>query len=134
MIDRINGPGGIKGTDKAKAKRKADGPSFDSFLHEAEAATEAAPNEAVASEMGLAGGYIPLEEYPQNPREQARELLKTLRELAGEALGGENPAQTVEKLSQMAEDMDTSQLTEEQKRALEEVKTRAAVEVAKLKG
>lgn|GEM_PF-7006073 len=132
MIDRINGPGGIKGPDKSKAKRKTDGPSFESFLEEAEGA--GAPEQAAAPmQMGLPGGYIPLEEYPQNPREQARELLKTLRELAGEALGGENTAQSVEKLAAMAGEVDESTLTEEQKKVLDEVKTRAAVEVAKLK-
>lgn len=137
MIFKIDGPGGPKGVDKAKAKKPAGsvgGPSFADLLGEAQD-IDAAEQTPVTGGPALAGGYVPVEEdLPRDAQGQARELLKTMRALASDALGGENPAAAVQRLDALVGSVDESTLTAEQKQVLDEVKTRAAVEVAKLKG
>lgn len=137
MVFDIKGLGGVKGADKAKAKAKSGGvggPSFADLLDEAqgtEAADTAAP---VVGGLGLPAGFIPIEEdLPRDAKGQARELLKTLQGLAEDALSG-SPTAAVGRLEALAADVDETALTAEQKRVLDEVRTRAAVEVAKLKG
>lgn len=136
MIIGINGPKGPRETDKAKAKSKTGatgGPSFADFLSEASAAGETAAA-APAAGVGVPVGYLPIEDdVPQNGRQQAQQLLKTLRELAEDALSG-SPSAAVSKLEALASSVDESKLNAEQKAVLDEVRTRAAVEVAKLKG
>lgn len=136
MIVKLDGLGALKAADKAKAKPRAGGvggPNFADLLDEAQAADEAAPA-VIGGGIGVAGGFVPLEEddVPRDAQGQARELLKTLRDLAGEALGNE-PAAAVHRLAKLAADVDESTLNAAQKQALDEVRTRAAVEVAKLK-
>lgn len=137
MIFKIDGTGGLKGVDKTKAKKPAGsvgGPSFADLLDEAQG-VDAAEQAPVMGGPALAGGYVPIEEeLPRDAKGQARELMKTLKDLAGSALGGESPAAAVQRLDALAAGVDESLLTPEQKRVLDEVKTRAAVEVAKLKG
>ncbi|RYG60965.1 MAG: hypothetical protein EON60_05310, partial [Alphaproteobacteria bacterium] len=91
MID-IKGLGGVKGTDKTKAKAKTSGvggPSFADMLDDAQAADGAANTESMAGNLPLAGGFVPLEEdLPRDAQGQARELLKTLKGLAEDALSG----------------------------------------------
>lgn len=136
MIFGINGPKGPNATDKAKAKSKTGatgGPSFADLLDEASATGEA-PATATATGVGLPVGYLPLEDdQPRDGKKQAQDLLKTLRELAEDALAG-SPSAAVEKLEKLAGNVDESKLSPQQKAVLDEVRTRAAVEVAKLKG
>lgn len=138
MIFKIDGSGGTKATDKAKAKSKASttgGPSFASLLEEAQQAAETDSAPVAGGGIGVAGGFVPLEEdLPRDAQGQARELLKTLKELAGDALSG-SPTATTGKLEALANAAaeNESGLTDAQKRALDDVRTRAAVEAAKLK-
>lgn len=134
MVD-IKGLGGIKAADKTKAKARAGaagGVSFADLLDEAQAVSGAEATSPTAS-SDLAAGYLPIEDdLPQNPRQQAQELLKTLQALAEDALSG-SPTHTVNRLEQLANSVDESTLTVQQKDALDEARTRAAVEAAKLK-
>lgn len=134
MVD-IKGLGGIKAADKTKAKARAGaagGTSFADLLEEAQAVSGAEAATPTAS-SDLAAGFLPLEDdLPQNPRQQAQELLKTLQALAEDALSG-SPTHTVNRLEQLANSVDESTLTAQQKDALDEARTRAAVEAAKLK-
>lgn len=133
MIFGVNGPKGPAAADKAKAKKTggAGGPSFASMLEEASHSDTAGETFSVGS-VGV-GAYVPLEdEMPRDAQGQARALLKTLKDLAEDAYAGE-PTAAVGKLEALARDVDESGLNAQQKAALDEVRTRAAVEVAKLK-
>ncbi|TKW61916.1 MAG: hypothetical protein DI628_04655 [Blastochloris viridis] len=134
MVD-IKGLGGIKAADRAKAKARtgaAGSVSFADMLEEAQAVESAAASTATSS-SDLASGYVPIEEdLPQNPRQQAQELMKTLKALAEDAFAG-SPTNTVNRLEQLVNNVDESSLTQQQKDALDEARTRAAVEAAKLK-
>lgn len=137
MAFDIKGLGGVKGADKTKAKAKVagtGGPSFADILEEAQASEQNEPNAGLNSGMGGSSTpYVPFEEdVPKDAQGQAREMLKTLRSLAEDALSG-SPTATVGRLEALAANVDESTLTAEQKQALDEVRTRAAVEVAKLK-
>ncbi len=136
MID-IKGLGGIKGADKTKAKSKTgsvSGSSFADMLEEAQAADASEAMAPVAGNLPVTGGFVPLEEdLPKDAQGQARELLKTLKGLAEDALSG-SPTAAVDRLEQLAGSFDENALSAEQKKVLDEVRTRAAVEVAKLKG
>lgn len=137
MVFDIKGLGGVKGADKAKAKSRTGsvgGPSFADLLDEAQAAGSASEAAPVSSGMTVAGGFVPVEEdLPKDAQGQARELLKTLKGLAEDALSG-SPTAAVGRLEQLAGSFDENALSAEQKKVLDEVRTRAAVEVAKLKG
>lgn len=140
MIFDIKGLGGAKGVDKAKAKAKTSGvggPSFADMLDEAQEAEATGMESPVAGVIGglaVPGGFTAIEEeLPKDAQGQAREMLKTLRSLAEDALSG-SPTSTVSRLEALAAEFDESTLTPEQKKALDEVRTRAAVEVAKLRG
>ncbi len=134
MVD-IKGLGGIKAADRAKAKARTGatgGASFADMLEEAQS-VEASAASVPTSSSDLAAGFLPIEEdLPQNPRQQAQELLKTLKALAEDAFSG-SPTNTVNRLEQLASSVDESSLTAQQKDALDEARTRAAVEAAKLK-
>ncbi len=134
MVD-IKGLGGIKPADKSKAKARvgaAGGPSFASLLEDAQAAPT--PDSSAPTTLGLPAGYVPLEDdLPQNPRQQAQQLLQTLQTLAEDAFSG-SPTAAVARLENLTAQLDESTLTTAQKDALNEARTRAAVEVAKLKG
>lgn len=131
----IKGLGGIKAADKSKSKARTGavgGASFADMLEEAQSVESAAATTPVSS-SDLAAGYLPIEEdLPQNPRQQAQELMKTLKALAEDAFSG-SPTHTVNRLEQLANGVDESSLTPQQKDALDEARTRAAVEAAKLK-
>ncbi len=137
MVFDIKGLGGVKSADKTKAKAKTGsvgGPRFADFLDEAQAADGAAEAAPVSGGMAVAGGFVAVEEdLPKDAQGQARELLKTLKGLAEDALGG-SPTAAVGRLEQLAGSFDENSLSPEQKKVLDEVRTRAAVEVAKLKG
>jgi Class II flagellar assembly regulator len=134
MVD-IKGLGGIKAADRAKAKTRTGAAGGVSFADMLEDAQEVAAAEAStpASSLDLPAGFVPIEDdIPQNPRQQAQELLKTLKTLAEDAFSG-SPTNTVDRLEQLANSVDESSLTTQQKDALDEARTRAAVEAAKLK-
>lgn len=135
MIIPVNGPKGPAAADKAKAKTRTGatgGPRFADFLDAASQA-DAAEVAAPAASTAVVGGFLPLEEdIPQDGRGQARELLKTLRSLAEDALSG-SPTAAVTRLEQLAGSVDESSLNAAQKQVLDEVRTRAAVEVAKMR-
>lgn len=138
MVYHINGPKGPAAAEKAKAKARtgaAGGPSFADALAEAQqAAAGEAPTTATPLSAGLTlPGFLPLEEdLPQDTRGQTAQLLKQLRELADAALGGAtkpNLAQLQQLASATA--TDEAALTPQQRKAVDEVRTRAAVEAAK---
>ncbi|NBV54137.1 MAG: hypothetical protein EBR79_00255 [Proteobacteria bacterium] len=134
MVLNIQGLKGPQAADKAKGKAKVGegGAKFAELLEAAQTGETPAP----APTFGL-GVQVPVfglaDEVPRDAKGQARELLKTLREVADAALGGEN-MQRVQRLEALANEVDESTLSSTQKEALAEVRTRAAVEVAKLKG
>lgn len=135
MIIGVNGPKGPGAVDKAKAKARtgaAGGANFADYLEAAQGADEAAP---VVGTGGVGvGGFIPVEEdLPRDAQGQARELLKSLKALAEDALEG-SPTAAVGRLEQLAGSVDERGLSSAQKQVLDEVRTRAAVEVAKLRG
>ena len=137
MVFDIKGLGGVKGADKTKAKSKTSsvgGTSFADMLDEAQAADATETGAAVSGGMAVAGGFAPVEDdLPRDARGQARELLKTLKGLADDALAG-SPTAAVGRLEELAGSFDEASLSADQKKVLDEVRTRAAVEVAKLKG
>jgi hypothetical protein len=137
MVFNIKGLGGVKDADKTKAKSKtgaAGGPSFSAYLDEAQGADDASEASPVNTGMGVASGFVPIEEdLPKDARGQAQEMMKTLKSLTEDALSG-SPTSAAGRLEALAAQVDETNLTEDQKRALDEVRTRAAVEVAKLKG
>lgn len=140
MIFDIKSLGGLKATEKSKAKSKTSnvgGPSFADMLDEAQGVDEASgmesPVSGVIGGLGVPAGFTAIEEdLPKDAKGQAQEMLKTLRSLAEDALSG-SPTATVSRLEALAAEFDESTLTAEQKKVLDEVRTRAAVEVAKLK-
>jgi hypothetical protein len=142
MVFPINGANGPKATDKAKAKARvgvAGGPSFADALAEAQATAELTPALPTAP---LSGGLalpalVPDEEandqpIPKDTKGQTAQLLKHLRDLADAALGG--PAQAnMQKLQQLANAVgaDETALSPAARQAVNEARTRAAVEAAK---
>jgi hypothetical protein len=131
MDIKVNGPGGVRGTDKSKnAKRagSATGPSFAELLDQAGAVS--AP-ETPAPTLPTAP-YVPLPDEPATARRQARELLDSLTSAADAALGGE-PVRALADLQAALQQSphDRDSLNADQKQALDELATRAAVEVAK---
>lgn len=139
MIFDIKGLGGVKASDKSKAKSKisnVDGALFADLLENAQA-TQQTPNEhGVVSDLGLPSGFIPVEDHlPRDAKGQAREMLKTLQSIAQDALSGA-PVEATQRLQQLSEQSDAvpmQDLNDDQKRVLDELRTRAAVETAKLK-
>lgn len=134
MIFSVNGPKGPAATDKAKAKTRATSTGGANFADYLEAASHTDESAAAAPAAGVGlGGFIPVEEdLPRDAQGQARELLKTLKALAEDAFAGSSTA-AVGRLEQLAGNVDESGLNAAQKQALDEVRTRAAVEVEKLK-
>lgn len=134
MVLNIQGLKGPAATDKTKGKAKVGdgGAKFAELLEAAQA--QETPSPAPAFGLGVQVPVFGLEEeMPRDAKGQARELLKTLKDVADAALGGES-VQRVERLAALAAEVDESMLNGAQKEALAEVRTRAAVEVAKLKG
>jgi hypothetical protein len=132
----IVGPGATKAADKTKktaAKTAAGGAVFASLLDGANAAAEA-PLPTTAGQ--LAAPYVPLDNDdppPRNTKEQAHQLLKTLQQLAEDAMAGE-PAHALQNLQRTlnANLPDRANLNAAQTQVLNELETRAAVEEAKL--
>jgi hypothetical protein len=136
MVYQVNGPKGPATTEKTKAKARvgvAGGPSFAEAL--AEAQVETPSSAAMATAGGLA---LPTfiagtdEEIAQDTKGQTAQLLKQLRELADAALGGTGRP-SLHQLQQLAEGTanDEANLSPQQRNALDEARTRAAVEAAK---
>lgn len=138
---KIDTTGAIKATDKAKQKARttaAGGPSFADMLEDAQQVESPAQTTPIVSTGALAAGFIPLEnedDLPKDTHGQARSLLQTLKDLASDALSG-TPTAALPQLQALAEaqGIDESTLSPTQKTALNEARTRAAVEAAKLKG
>ena len=138
MVYQVNGPKGPATTEKTKAKARvgvAGGPSFAESLAEAQAQVETPSSAAMATAGGLA---LPTfiagtdEEIAQDTKGQTAQLLKQLRELADAALGGTGRP-SLHQLQQLAEGTanDEASLSPQQRNALDEARTRAAVEAAK---
>lgn len=138
MVYHINGPKGPTATDKAKAKGRTGtvgGSSFADALAEAQqAGAGEAPSTAAPLSAGLTlPGFLPLEDdVPQDTKGQTAQLLKQLRDLADAALGGATKPNLAQ-LQQLANATATDEatLTPQQRKAVDEVRTRAAVEAAK---
>jgi hypothetical protein len=138
MVYQVNGPKGPATTEKTKAKGRvgvAGGPSFAEALADAQAQAEPPSNATMATAGGLA---LPTfiagteEEIAQDTKGQTAQLLKQLRELADAALGGTGRP-SLHQLQQLAESAATDEatLSPQQHKALNEARTRAAVEAAK---
>jgi hypothetical protein len=137
----VTGTQGPKLAEKTKAKgatNAAGGPSFASLLA---GALEESPNAAESSPAASLGGTLatPLSVWeddtpPPNTREQARSLMQTLKELAGETMA-EQPPSHLERLQRLSEatGADENALTPQQQQVMNEARTRAAVEAAKRK-
>ncbi len=140
MVYHVNGPKGPGPLDKTKAKPRAgaaDGPSFASLLAEATEA-QPSPTNSVSAETLPSGlsltPFLPNHDdpLPNDTRGQTNQLLQQLRNLADAALGG-TAQPNLSQLHQLAEAtaQDETTLTAPQRNALNEARTRAAVEVAK---
>lgn len=140
MVQNITGPKPLSPAERKKAldkARAAGGPSFASLLEQAEAAgetTEASPT----SPTGPIGGQLaPIlgdeQNLPQSQQEQAAVLVDTLQSAAEDILSG-SPTMAARKLNAYlnAAPAEGAPLTPEQQKALDEIKTRAAVTAAKL--
>ncbi|PZP40614.1 MAG: hypothetical protein DI585_00665 [Pseudomonas fluorescens] len=137
MVFDIKSLGGLRGADKTKSKAKTGatgGPSFADMLDEAQDSGAAENASPLAPNFAVPGGFVPIEdELPRDAKGQARELLNTLKTLAEDALSG-SPTATLDRLEALTRQVDESTLTADQKQALDEARTRAAVELAKIKG
>lgn len=138
MVYQINGPKGPTATEKAKSKARVGttgGPSFAEALAEAQAEQEAPAPATLGSAGGLAlPTFIPQpeEDIAHDTKGQTAQLLKQLRELADAALGGTGRP-SLQQLQQLAESAATDEatLSPQQRQAVNEARTRAAVEAAK---
>ncbi|HEX2859726.1 MAG TPA: flagellar assembly protein FliX [Alphaproteobacteria bacterium] len=135
MVDfKISGPGGIRGTSSTKGARRSTaptGPSFADMLDQASAVEGAEPTAASLPNLP----YAPLPDDPGTARQQANTLLESLTALADDALAG-NPARALADLQAALQQNppDRATLTPPQQQAIDELATRAAVEVAKRGG
>lgn len=132
----ITGPGGVKQTDKNKSTSKKAGTGGAAFASLLQQASEAGDVTAATSPLAVTAPYTPMgddDAPPQNPQEQARQLLKTLQQLAEDAFANQ-PTQALHNLQKninaIVPHRDT--LTPAQQQALSELETRAAVEAEKL--
>jgi hypothetical protein len=132
MVDfKIDGPGGVRGPGGVKGSKRASttgGPSFADMVDQA-GATEAAEPTAPLTPYTP---YAPLPDDPMTGRRQAKTLLENLTTLADDALAG-NPTRALADLQAALQQnpIDRNELNGEQRQALDELATRAAVEVAK---
>lgn len=131
MDIKVTGPGGVKSTDKTKAKKKVDGPSFSSFLDQTTASSEVnnvtAPASAFDSPVTLVD-----ENIPKEPGKHSAYLLDQLAELEKDILSA-SPTEAAANLQKALDQLpQTHNLTPEQQAVMDEVQMRAAVELAKL--
>jgi hypothetical protein len=134
MIIKVGGPGNLSGVSNVKRKdsRKAAG-NFSEFLSTDEA-SEAKHSSGVHA-TGIIGAMLALEEQEsatEKPLRRARRLLDHLDEVRLALLAGGIPEQTIRRLqkevaAERSEIVDPKLLD-----LLEEIETRAAVELAKL--
>lgn len=133
----IGGPGATKAADKTKKttqKQGSGGTAFASLLEQATQAGDVSPTTTLA---GVSTPFTPVddgEERPKNTREQAKQLMKTLQQLAEDAFA-QQPTQALADLQKTLSTTlpDRASLTAEQTQVLDELETRAAVEAEKLK-
>ena len=128
---KISGPGGIRGTSASKGARRTGatgGPSFAEMVDQASAVDAPEPMGGVLPDLT----YAPLPDDPMTGRRQAKSLLDNLTTLAEDALAG-NPTRALADLQAALQQnvVDRNELNGEQQQALDELATRAAVEVAK---
>lgn len=134
MDFKIGGPSGPKATDKKKPAARAGqagGTSFASMLEQASSAD--APASATPG-MGILPTVVPGFDEPVQPdaRERGKQLLEQLEALTQDVLAGQ-PSAALNKLkATLAAQPTNAPLTPEQQQALDDLATRAAVEVAKL--
>lgn len=105
------------------------------MLEDAQQVDAPAQTTPIVSTGAIAGGFIPLdneEDLPKDTHGQARALMQTLKDLAAGVVWQPDALSQLEALAE-AKGIDESQLSAPQKTALDEARTRAAVEVAKLK-
>ena len=136
---KVTGPKGTGQVDKSKKAKRVDnvgGPSFESFLDET-AATDAPESVSGSAGLGDVITALPVfieedEVIPQESHEHGVYLLEQLEELEKDILSA-TPSQTVEKLKQALalSPLDSASLTEKQKKILDALYLRAAIEVAK---
>lgn len=135
MDFKVGGPSGPKATDKKKSTSSSTASgstSFASMLEQAEQANEPA---ATSSTFGVMPQVVlGVEEQPVQPdaRERGKQLLKQLEDLTQDVLAGQ-PSAALHKLKEtLATQPANTPLSAEQQQALDDLATRAAVEVAKL--
>jgi hypothetical protein len=128
---KIDGPGGVRGPGSVKGSKRSTstaGTSFADMVDQAGAAEAAEPTAPLTPYTP----YAPLPDDPMTGRRQANTLLESLTTLADDALAG-NPTRALADLQAALQQnpIDRNELNGEQRQALDELATRAAVEVAK---
>ncbi|MFZ2587706.1 MAG: flagellar assembly protein FliX [Alphaproteobacteria bacterium] len=138
MVDiKVGGPAAAQGPDKKKAvTRPHGGTAFASLLDAASETDDAAP----ASSSGFANAYVPLDglesdtPHPRNARDQAKDLLDTLQNLAEDILAGQPSSAAAKLEAALGVDVtDMANLSAQAKQVMDEISTRAAVAAAKMK-
>ena len=133
MFGKINGLGGTKAADKTKKTAgagPANGPRFADMLQAAE--------EAETPVTGQGGGtfapaYAPLDTEARDARQASRDMLETLEDLAADMMTA-TPSQKAAQLQAMVDNMPAVEgLNPEQKKLMDELATRAAATLEKLK-
>lgn len=140
MVDiKVGGPGAVKGPEKKKPTTQTGATGGASFASMLDAAGETTETPSTISSGGLPSALAPLVDEngdlpPRNGKQQAKDLMDGLTELADDVLAG-NATSAAKKLEAYlnAEVSDKTQLSPEAKAVLDELSTRAAVAAAKMK-
>lgn len=134
MDFKIGGPSGPKATDKKKPATRAGQTGGTSFASMLEQAANADAPAAAPSGMGILPTVVPGFDEPVQPdaRERGKQLLEQLEELTQDVLAGQPSAALTKLKATLATQPANAPLTPEQQQALDDLATRAAVEVAKL--
>ena len=140
MVDiKVGGPGAVKGPDKKKPAQRTGAAGSASFASMLDAAGEQG-DVSPATPAGLPSASLPLvddngELPPRSGKQQAKDLMQGLSELADDVLAG-NATGAARKLEAYlnADVADKADLSDEARAVLDELSTRAAVAAAKVKG
>lgn len=134
MDFKIGGPSGPKATDKKKAATRAGQTGASSFASMLEHASSADATTNSSPTLGILPQVVPGFDEPVQPdaRQRGKQLLEQLEALTQDVLAGQ-PSAALSKLKEtLATQPVNTPLTTEQQQALDDLATRAAVEVAKL--
>ena len=134
MFNKINGLGTTKGTDKTKKTGTATPTGGTSFAQMLEAAGQAdTEGNHDALKAPFVPAYVPIAPEELTPREAGKKMLTTLEDLAADMMTA-TPGQSAAHLQNLLDNLPpVDTLTPEQKKVWDELATRAATTLEKLK-